>query len=323
VRAPEFWSRPGPLPALLSPLALTYAAAGRLRWALARPRRASVPVLCVGNAVAGGAGKTPTVQALCRRLRAAGRQPHVLSRGYGGRARGPLRVDPEAHAAGEVGDEALLLARETPTWIARDRPAGAAAAAAAGADIVVMDDGFQNPSLVKDLSLLVVDGGYGFGNGQVMPAGPLREPWPQALARADAVVLVGVDRHALGPRLEGRAPVLRASLRPTPAAAALAGCRVVAFAGIGWPEKFFATLEEMGCTVVARRPFADHHRYRPEEIMAICEQASDAGAEPVTTEKDAMRLPADARLMVRVLPVALEWQDEAAVDALLARLLPA
>ena len=194
MRAPDFWRRGGgPLGAVLTPLGWGYGLATRLRLAMANPFKASVPVLCVGNLIAGGAGKTPVTLSLGRRLMDQGRKVHFLSRGYGGRRAGPLRVDPDHHGAREVGDEALLLARCAPAWVARDRPGGCRAAIAGGARAIIMDDGFQNPYLAKDVSLLVVDGAYGFGNGRVMPAGPLREPVEAGLARADALVLIGAD----------------------------------------------------------------------------------------------------------------------------------
>ncbi len=321
MRAPEFWRRDGPWPRLLAPAAMLYALGGRLRAAMTTPWRAPVPVICVGNLVAGGAGKTPVAIAIARRLAARGMAVHCVSRGYGGRLRGPVRVDPAAHTAREVGDEPLLLAAHAATWVARDRAAGARAAYGAGAQAIVLDDGFQNPSLAKDLSLIVVDGGYGFGNGRVMPAGPLREPLLAGLGRADAVVLMGEDKGGLRPHLERRLPVVAARLAPGDES--LRGQRVVAFAGIGRPAKFFATLEAMGCRVVARFAVADHHRYTPDEIMQIVERAQAERAIPVTTEKDFVRLPEDARIMVRALPVRLEWADDAALDDLLKRVLEA
>ncbi|HUZ72783.1 MAG TPA: tetraacyldisaccharide 4'-kinase [Stellaceae bacterium] len=313
--APEFWNRPGLGAQLLEPLAWAFAAAGAARRALAHPYRAPVPVLCVGNLVAGGAGKTPVVLSLARRLTAQGARPHLLSRGYGGSEAGPLAVDPARHDAAQVGDEALLLAQVAPTWIARDRAAGARAAAAAGAGIIVMDDGFQNPSLVKDRALLVVDGGYGFGNGRVMPAGPLRERVPAALARADAVVLMGADADGVAARLGG-ARVLRAEL--VAVASTVPAGRVVAFAGIGRPEKFFRTVAATGAIVVARHAFADHHRYGAAELERLGRDAEAAGARLVTTAKDAVRLPQAWRARVSVLEVEVRWQDDAALKALLA-----
>ncbi len=318
MRAPDFWRGRGALSTLLLPAAFGYEAASRLRHTAVRPWRAPVPVVCVGNLVAGGAGKTPTAIAIAHKLDRMGRSAHILTRGYGGRMHGPVRVETGLNSVRDVGDEALLLAARAPTWVSRDRPAGARAAAAAGAQIIVMDDGFQNPALAKDLSLIVIDGGYGLGNGRVMPAGPLRESLDSGLARADAVVLIGEDETGLVAEIGPRRPVLRARLVPTEEAAALAGKPVLAFAGIGRPEKFFRTLAELGCQIVDAVPYPDHHVYRPDEIMRLVEMASEAGAEPVTTEKDFVRLPPEARLMVRAVPVELEWRDEAAIDGLLA-----
>ncbi len=321
VRAPDFWYRPdASWPArLLTPAAALYAAAGAVRWALARPLRAPVPVICVGNLVAGGSGKTPVVLSLAALAAEAGARPHLLAHGYRGSHAGPLRVDPARHGAAEVGDEALLLARAAPTWVARERAAGARAAA--GADLLIMDDGLQDPSLVKDLSLAVVDGEMGVGNGRVIPAGPLREPLARGLGRAHAVVLMGEDSLGLAAALAPRHTVLRARLEPLAAAEALAGKRVLAFAGIGRPAKFFRTLSELKCRLVEALAFPDHHPYAPEAIMALCERAAAADAIPVTTEKDHVRLPAEARPMVTPVPVALAWEDETAVVDLLRPLL--
>ncbi|MDE0407250.1 MAG: tetraacyldisaccharide 4'-kinase, partial [Alphaproteobacteria bacterium] len=277
--------------------------------------------VCVGNFTAGGAGKTPTVLALAALLAAEGIRPHILTRGYGGSERGPLRVDPARHDARAVGDEALLLARAAPTWLSRDRPAGAAAAKSAGADMLLMDDGMQSPGLAKDLCLAVVDGGAGFGNGRVLPAGPLREPLVRGLSRAQALVLVGSDRGnalaALGPH---GLPVIGADLVPGDAVRALRERPVVAFAGIGRPEKFFETLTDSGCTLIARHAFADHHRYKRDEVTAIIEHAKERDALPVTTEKDHVRLPPDMREMVRTVPVTLAWRDPEVPRTLLAPL---
>ncbi|MGE5766800.1 MAG: tetraacyldisaccharide 4'-kinase, partial [Bacteroidota bacterium] len=215
MRTPEFWHSENTAARLLAPLGLAWQAAGAARRAFVRPWRAPVPVICVGNLVAGGAGKTPVVLSLLTLLRARGLRPAALTRGYGGSAAGPLLVDPARHDAATVGDEALLLAATGPTWLARDRVDGAREAVEEGAEVLVMDDGFQNPGLKKDLSLLVVDAGYGFGNGRVMPAGPLRETPAAGFARADAVVIVGGgDVAGIVARLPHGLPVLRARLEP-------------------------------------------------------------------------------------------------------------
>ncbi len=298
--------------------------ATRLRRYLAHPYCPAVPAICVGNLVAGGAGKTPVAISLALRLAALGRTPHIVLRGYGGGEPGPVRVDPARHDARAVGDEALLLARVAPTWVARNRVEGVRSAEANGAGAIVLDDGLQNPSLAKDVSLVVVDGGYGFGNGRVIPAGPLRETLDEGLARADAVVLVGRDTSGAAARIGARVPlVLRARLAPAAGLAEIAGRTVVAFAGIGRPDKFFETLAEIDCRVVAGMPFPDHHEYAPDEIMRMVDVAHLHDATLVTTAKDAVRLAPDARAMVCVLEVEIAWERPDDVDALLNRALVA
>ncbi len=319
MRAPEFWTENGLAARLLAPLGAAYHLAGVLRRGLVSPQSVDVPVICIGNLVAGGAGKTPVALALIDMLRESGLKPAALTRGYGGSETGPLRVQPGSHDAAMVGDEALLLAAAAPTWLARDRVAGARKAVAEGADVIVMDDGFQNPGLKKDLSLLVVDGTYGFGNGRVIPAGPLRETTASGLARADAVVLVGGKDGATadGPLFAGK-PVLRARLLPRDDS--LAGQRVFAFAGIGRPGKFFQSLRDLGAEVVGSEAFADHQPYDSAALERLRHAAKTADAKLVTTAKDAVRLGPEAPRDVTVLHVTLTWDDENAVTALLAGL---
>jgi len=318
MRPPDFWSSRRVLSTLLVPAGCVYALATRLRLQRAG-WRAPVPVICVGNIGVGGAGKTPVALAIARLLRAEGRAPHFLSRGYRGREAGPLQVDPARHDVRAVGDEPLLLARAAPTWVAKDRGAGARAAAAAGAGCIVMDDGFQNPAVIKDLALVVVDGGYGFGNGRVIPAGPLREPIAAGIARADAVVLVGEDTAEAARHFAAK-PVLGARIVPEAAGLRFAGKSVVAFCGIGRPDKFFATLRALGATVAEEMPYPDHHAFTDEEIMFVLEVAAKHGATAVTTEKDFVRLSPDARRMVETLPVRIEFAAPAQVEAMLAKL---
>ncbi|MFQ5763548.1 MAG: tetraacyldisaccharide 4'-kinase [Rhodospirillales bacterium] len=323
MRTPDFWRHEGGvLGPLLAPLGWCYGLGTRLRLVATQPWKASVPVLCVGNVVAGGAGKTPVALSLGGQLRERGLHVHYLGRGHGGRAVGPLEVDPAKHDAGDVGDEALLLARAGPTWVSRDRAAGARAAAE-GADVIVMDDGFQNPSLAKDLSLVVVDGGYGFGNNRIIPAGPLRESVGAALARADALVVIGDGAEGIKGHAEVRRrglPVLEARIVPGPEAEGLSGMAVVAFAGIARPEKFFATLEEIGCQVTAAHAFPDHHGFSTAEIERLKREAEELGATPVTTAKDAVRLSEADRDGVTVLTISLEWVDEVSLDSVLSPL---
>ncbi|GGF16112.1 tetraacyldisaccharide 4'-kinase [Aliidongia dinghuensis] len=324
MHAPEFWRRRGWPSLALTPAALAFGAAGRLRHALAHPATAPVPVLCVGNLVVGGAGKTPLVIELARLLGERGHRPHILTRGYGGALAGPVRVDPAEQDFRAVGDEALLLAAAAPTWVARDRPAGARAAAAAGAELILMDDGLQNPSLAKNLAFIAVDAGYGFGNGRVMPAGPLREPQRRGLERVQAAVLIGEDREGLGAILARRLPVARARLVPDGDAAPWRGRRAVAFAGIGRPQKFFDSLTDLGVDLVAGIGFPDHHAYRRDELADLIAQAERAEAAVVTTAKDWVRLPADLRPRVETLPVRLAWagaEDQALIERLVLSLL--
>lgn len=319
MHAPDFWSRTGPLPLLLSPLAAAYSLGGALRMKLAKPYRAPLPVICIGNLVAGGAGKTPVALAVIGRLKAAGLQVHALTRGYGGSEQGPTEVSLSRHSAADVGDEALLLARETTTWVSRDRPAGARAAAKAGAQILVMDDGFQNPSLHKNLSILVIDGGFGFGNGSILPAGPLREPAARGLARAQGVVLLGEPGGDFMTTLThdlGCTPI-RAELTPRKTAIGLPSARVLAFAGIGRPEKFYATLRNLSLEIAETRDFPDHHPYTDSEIGELLERADALNAIPITTEKDAVRLSPHTRTRVATLPIEVTWQDPAQIDRLI------
>lgn len=320
MRAPEFWGGDGRglWPALLSPIASLYAQATARR--VARPGwQAPIPVICAGNATAGGAGKTTVALEMGRVLARRGVQAHFLLRGYGGKLSGPVRVDPAAHDSRAVGDEALLLAAERPTWVSADREAGGRAAAAAGAQAIVMDDGLQNPGLHKDLALLVVDGGYGFGNGRIIPAGPLREPVAAAAARSQAAVLIGEDETGALARLPPDLPVLRARLVPGPEAALLAGQPVYAFCGIASPRKFFNTLQEAGAVLAGRMPFADHYPYDAGDLRQLLAEAESLRAIPVTTRKDFVRLPPEFRPRVTVVTVGLEWQEPALLDRLLDR----
>lgn len=314
MKAPAFWSEPRSTEArLLAPASAVYDLASRLTRAVSSTETADATVICIGNLVAGGAGKTPVALAIAEILKS--HEIAFLTRGYGGRESGPLRVDTNSHTASDVGDEALLLAQVAPTWVSRDRPKGADAAAASGATIVIMDDGFQNPSLAKDISFIVIDGATGFGNGRVMPAGPLRETVTRGLTRADAVIIVGDDEARTEDRIGGQIKAFKARLEPN--TDHLSGRRVVAFAGIGRPQKFFDTLTKMGCQIVAQHEFADHQPYSPEQIMKLCEEAAALDATPVTTEKDLVRLPPEARAMVESVPVTLVWGDAASISAFL------
>jgi tetraacyldisaccharide 4'-kinase len=276
---------------------------------------AGVPVLCVGNYHVGGAGKTPTVLALVKLLRDLDETPVVLSRGYGGRLGGPIKVDPARHAAADVGDEPLMMARTVPVMVARDRIDGAALARSQGATVILMDDGFQNPAIAKDASLIVIDGDRGLGNGRVLPAGPLRAPLSPQLDRTDALIVVG-DGTAAKPVAAAVAArgglVLTAYLRADEAAAAsLSGKRVLAFAGIGDPARFFRTLRAAGIEAVRERAFPDHHPFSQSEIETLIADAKREGLTLVTTEKDLARLKKGGEAPNDIVPfaVTLEFDD--------------
>jgi tetraacyldisaccharide 4'-kinase len=318
--APLFWGKPpGLLADLLLPASAVWNAAGRMRRALSHPYRAAVPVVCVGNLVAGGAGKTPVTLALSTWLLERNIPVHVVTRGYGGRLRGPVQVDPARHDAFAVGDEALLHAAHTVCWVARDRAAGVRAAVEAGARVILLDDGLQNPAIAKTLSIIVIDAAYRFGNRRVIPAGPLREGLGDALSRADAVVLLSTDGEVgCGEPIPitDRRPTISAVLASL-AGERLAGSRLFAFAGIGRPQKFFATVRALGADLVGARQFPDHHPFRAAEIDALRRDAARAGARLVTTAKDIVRVPLALRAGIEVLEVEIRWSDPEALDRLM------
>lgn len=322
MRDPAFWWHPqSRLARCLAPLGGIYGSAAA--WRMKRlGQRAPVPVICVGNFGLGGSGKTPLALTLATMLIAHGEKPFFVSRGYGGRAHGPLRVDPAIHNAKDVGDEPLLLARIAPVIVSRDKVAGAMAAVSAGASVIVMDDGFQNPSLVKDLSIIAVDAGRGLGNGFVFPAGPLRAPLSTQLEFADAMIVIGEGAGAQAVSTSGRnrgIPVLDASLIPSPEALArLAGRDVLAFAGIGDPEKFFVTLRHHGIAVSETAVFPDHHPFTAHDLLELALRALEGHLTLVTTAKDYARLSSDPVLGavlpdIAVLDVTLTLRDEAAL----------
>lgn len=321
MKTPAFWETRGWRSTLLVPVAHVYSAVSRVLRSRTETYRAPVPVVCVGNLTAGGAGKTPTVIRIVQMLTERGLAVHAVSRGYGGTERGPLLVEIGTHVASQVGDEPLLIASYAPTWISKDRAAGVRAAVDAGAQIIVLDDGFQNPSVAKDLSFIVVDAGFGFGNGRTIPAGPLREGIEAGMARADAVVLIGEAPEPWPGEFHGK-PVLTASLRSRFSGMSLEGARVLAFAGIGRPEKFFATVREQGATIVDSEAFPDHHTYSRPIIDRLLARAEAQDLMVVTTEKDAVKLPKDTLGKIWPIPVGLAFDNEDAVEDLLSVITP-
>ncbi|MDZ7905742.1 MAG: tetraacyldisaccharide 4'-kinase [Cypionkella sp.] len=324
MQAPNFWTSRGMAAQILRPLGAIAALATARRVARLGVKM-PIPVICVGNINAGGTGKTPTVIALIERLAARTITPTIVTRGYGGRLLGPLLVDPNLHSAADVGDEPLLLSAFAQVIVARDRAAGARMAHDMRAQVIVLDDGHQNPSLVKDLSIVVVDAGYGFGNGLCLPAGPLREPVRAGLARADMVISIGdaaaqADFALCWGQKIAPLPHITGALRPLPMGVDWQGAKVVAFAGIGRPEKFFSSLRAAGAILLHAEALGDHAPLPEALLSRLLAQARAHGADLVTTEKDAVRLPPRYRSEVLTLPVRLHFADATPLDAALDRL---
>lgn len=326
MRPPGFWTNPpdapGVLARALAPLGALTAAITARRMAKAGAYRPACPVICVGNLTVGGAGKTPTVTACVEGLARLGARAVVLSRGHGGRLQGPVLVDARRHRAGDVGDEPLLLAAFAPVVVAKDRAAGARfAETLPGTDVLVLDDGFQNPGIAKDVSIVVVDAATGFGNGRCLPAGPLREPVAAGLARGSVLLSLGDAAAQTAFRARWghvvQLPHLTAEVRPLVTGMDWNGARVLAFAGIARPEKFFATLRALGADLCAEVPLDDHQPLPEPLLVRLERQAAAAGAQLVTTEKDAVRLPPGWRGRVISLPVRLVPDDAAAFEAML------
>lgn len=319
MKTPRFWQSRNLTSTLLAPASAAYALGAWADRHVTTPRRAQIPVISVGNVTAGGAGKTPTTLALVPMLQALGHTPHILIRGYKSAARpAPHRVT-EQDDWRDVGDEALLLSAHAPTWVGRNRLTSAHAAASAGATILLCDDALQHHALYKNISLLVIDGSYGLGNGRLLPAGPLRESLAVGLARSHGVVMIGPDAHQLAETIT--IPVLHATLQPDGDMGFLREHRWLAFAGIARPEKFFTSARQAGADIVATRAFADHHAYSDAQLSALMREADAMGARLLTTSKDAVKIPAHRRASIAVMPIALAFTNPANVgDFLSSRL---
>lgn len=302
MKTPKYWQSNSLISKLLAPIGMIYGAATQLRLKLTKSPKAEVPVICVGNITAGGTGKTPVSLSIAKMLANDMFHPIFVTRGYGGRLQNVL-VNNKKHTAHDVGDEPLLLANQAPVVVNADRYEGAKLAVKEGADVVIMDDGFQNPSLHKDLSFLVFDGQYGIGNGKIIPAGPLRETLKNGVKRADALIILGKDKHNLAEKCN--LPVFFGHTEPLPTA--ISGQKVLAFAGIGHPQKFYHTLVSQGFEVAETIDFPDHHFYSHEELEKIVQKAKQLNAEIYTTSKDFVKIPPSMHKYINVLEVAVVW----------------
>ncbi len=312
IREPWFWRSDTmaakAITTVLSPLSGLYDLGQRLRWRLTQPHQPSVPTICIGNATLGGVGKTPFAIAVYEELQKAGLTCQFLSRGYGGAEQGPLKVDGSKHHYPQIGDEALLLAKYGPVWVARNRATGSNASADDGAAAIIMDDGFQNPTIEKTFSILLLDAINPGGNGYIFPAGPLREPIARAQARADITISIGTDAETAHNGATENNTSFAAWLEPFNMPPAQ---KVVAFSGIGKPDKFFNMLQQHGFELVDRFSFPDHHPFTDENLSALRKVAGQNGVPLITTEKDYVRLPHDLRDDVVCFPVRMRINQPA------------
>ena len=305
---PTHWKNINFISCVLYPLGLLYGLATFLRLKLKKSHQVGCRVICVGNLGAGGSGKTPVAVSLAKMLQQNGKNPFFITRGYGGQQKDVLVTS--AHTAAQVGDEPLLLFRQAPVVVNPDRFRGALKAVRQGADVIIMDDGFQNPSLHKDISLLVIDGSYGFGNGFCIPAGPLREFLSSGLKRADAAVIIGEDKHNLSSLLKPL-PVFKGKV--VPECGQISNRRIIAFAGIGRPQKFYQSLKECGFELLQCFDFPDHHFYNNQELEKIISAAQKQNADIYTTAKDFVKIPSPLRSYCKVLEISIEWENPQAL----------
>lgn len=309
MKTPEYWNKKNLVSNILLPLGCLYNLATKLNIRFSYPKSIGKPVICVGNLTAGGTGKTPVAISLAEIIQSLGKKPFFISRGYGGKLKGII-VDNQKHTATEVGDEPLLLSRQATVVVNPDRCQAACKAIENGADLIIMDDGFQNPGLKKDLSFLVFDGGFGYGNGRGIPSGPLRESLSDGLKRAQAVIIIGEDKHNLS-RQFGFLPVFKGKIVPKPFK--ITNPDAIAFAGIGRPDKFYASMSETGFNLLKTIDFPDHHQYTQPELENLISLAKLQQAELYTTSKDFVKIPAELQKNFKVLEIGIQWENKPAL----------
>jgi tetraacyldisaccharide 4'-kinase len=307
MKQPFWWKRKSVYNILLSPLGGVYLGASFLRKITTKPFVSDIPVICVGNITSGGAGKTPTAIAIAKILLRMGKKPVFLSRGYGGSLQVPTIVNTDTHLSKQTGDEPLLLSRVAPTIISKNRVLGTKMAHEKGFDVIIMDDGLQNPTITKTISLLVIDGAFGLGSGYIIPAGGLRESLKNALAKTTAVVFIGDDKTNILPKIKDK-KIIKAKIKAE--ISKKTADKYIAFAGLGSPEKFFNTLKENGYNLIDEISFADHYQYKDDDIANLQKLANDKKARLITTQKDMVRLNKNQQNVIDVLPIAIEFENE-------------
>tara|TARA_B100000686_G_C16700785_1_gene923241 strand:+ start:521 stop:1486 length:966 start_codon:yes stop_codon:yes gene_type:complete len=314
---PKFWEKNNILSLILTPLSFSYELLYKLRKILTKPTQLNIPVVCIGNITVGGAGKTPTAMTVAKYFLSKGLNPHFLSRGYGRKLKGTIKVN-HHHSSLMVGDEPILLSKIAPTWVCDNKLDGAKEAQKNGADVLIMDDGFQNPTIYKNLSFLVIDEGFGFGNNKIIPAGPLRERVSEAISRADGIIVIkspdGETKDFINYCTK---PTIYANLIPSEESALFEKTKITAFCGIGRPNKFYSSIQSIGAEIVSKHNFSDHHNYTPEELMEIIEDSSFNQSTPVTTEKDWVRLPEEAKKMISYIKVDLVFTNSKTIYKML------
>ena len=319
LKTPNFWFKKDSfLITILYPLSKLYIFFSKLRHQKTKAVSLKTPLICVGNATVGGAGKTPTSIAIAKLLKNLNLKPGFLTRGYGGETKGPFRVNALYHTAKQMGDESLILAQHTPTYVAKDRAKGGQKMDGLNLDALIMDDGYQNPSLKKDISFLVIDGQTGFGNDHVFPAGPLREPVEDAVERADALVIIGSPSDNVSKVLSTTSvPIFPATVKSLFPENIDKETKLIAFSGIAFPDKFFNSLKDNGYHLLKKIPFADHHFYTEKDFSNLREKARSVGAKLITTEKDYVRLTKAQKKYVSYVPIELCWKNKKEITTFL------